>query len=135
MDKNSDGHLIIMKSTIENNKQDMKAEMKANTQESDEKMIKFKADIKSNKQDSDEKTMQFTETIRVLTSLIMDQTNNSKYSTTQKDTSTPLDPITVVLDNRRDPPLEGRHSTNIGGMWILQHEISSPKFYELLTKT
>ena len=31
--------------------------------------------------------------------------------------------------------LEGGHSTKIRGMWTLKHEISSPKFYELLIKT
>ena len=31
--------------------------------------------------------------------------------------------------------MEGGHSIKIGGMWTLKHEISSPKFYELLIKT
>ena len=31
--------------------------------------------------------------------------------------------------------MEGRHSTKIGDMWTLKHEISSPKFYENLIKT
>ena len=66
---------------------------------------------------------------------MMDQTNISKSSPAQKDTPTPPDPTTVVPTNRRDPPLEGGHSTNIGGMWTLNHETSSPKFYELLIKT
>ena len=30
--------------------------------------------------------------------------------------------------------LEGGHSTKMCGMWTLKHEISSPKFYELLIK-
>ena len=66
---------------------------------------------------------------------MMDQTNNSKSSPTQKDTLTPPDPTTVVPDNKRGTPLEGVHSTKIVGMWTLRHEISSPKFYELLIKT
>ena len=41
----------------------------------------------------------------------------------------------MVPDNKRSPPLEGVHYTKIGGMWTLKHEISSPKFYELLIKT
>ena len=65
----------------------------------------------------------------------MYQNNNSKSSPTQKDTSTPPYPTTVVPTNRRDPPLEGGHSTKIGGMWTLKHENSSPKFYELLNNT
>ena len=48
---------------------------------------------------------------------------------------TPPYPTTVVHTNRRAQPLEGGHSTNIGGMWTLKHEISSPKFYGLLIKT
>ena len=65
---------------------------------------------------------------------MMDKTNISKSSSAQKDASTPPDPTTVVPTNRRDPPLEGGHSTKISGMWTLKHEISSQKFYELLIK-
>ena len=31
--------------------------------------------------------------------------------------------------------MEGGISENIGGVWTLNHEINSPKFYELLIKT
>ena len=48
---------------------------------------------------------------------------------------TPPDPTTAFTTNMRATLLEGRHSTKIGGMWNLKHEISSPKFYELLIKT
>ena len=41
----------------------------------------------------------------------------------------------MVPDNKRDPPLEGVHYTKIGGMCILKHDISSPKFFELFIKT
>ena len=40
----------------------------------------------------------------------------------------------MVLDNKRASPLEGGNSTKIGGMWTLKHEISTPKFYEILIK-
>ena len=40
----------------------------------------------------------------------------------------------MVPTNKRAPPLEGDHSENIGDMWTLKHEISSPRFYELLIK-
>ena len=63
---------------------------------------------------------------------MMDQSNIIKSSPTHKDTSTPMDPTTVVRTNMRDKPLEGISSNKIGGMWTLKHEISSPKFYELL---
>ena len=87
---------------------------------------------------TDEKITKITEDLKVLTESItsmMDQTNNSKFSPAQKDTLNPPDPTIVVPDSRRDPPLDGGHTTKIGGMWNLKHEISSPKLYELLIKT
>ena len=84
---------------------------------------------------NDEKLTKITEDLQKLTTCMMDQTNISKYSPAQKDTSTHPDPTTVVQTNRRAPTLEGRISDKIRGMWTLKHEISSPKFYELLIKT
>ena len=75
------------------------------------------------------------ETHKTFTAFMMDQTNISKSSPAQKDTLTPPDPTTMVQTNRRATPLEGGISENIGGMWTLKHEISSPRFYELLIKT
>ena len=106
MENKSEEQFIPMQATIENNKQDMKSEMIA-----------------------------ITETLKVFTTFIMDHTNIPKYSPTQKDTLTPLEPNTVVPTNRRYPPLKVGHSTKIDGMWTLKHEISSPKFYEILIKT
>ena len=74
------------------------------------------------------------ETLKTFTAFMMDQTNISKSSPAQKDTSTPPDPTTTVHTNKRAPPLEGGISENIGGMWTLKHDISSPRFYELLIK-
>ena len=113
MDTKSDEQFLIIESTIE-----------ANNQEADKKQM-----------NTDEKLIQIKENLQVLTAFMMYQTNISKSSPTQKDTSTPPDPTTVVPTNRRDPPLEGLRSTKIGGMWTLKHYISSPKFYELLIKT
>ena len=45
-----------------------------------------------------------------------------------------MDPTTVVPANRRDTKLYGGHCTKIGFMLTLKHDISSPKFYELLIK-
>ena len=73
----------------------------------------------------------FSETIKS----IMNQTNNSKFSPAQNNTSHPPYPATVLLANRRAPLLDRGHYSKIGGMWTLKHEIISPKFYELLTKT
>ena len=87
---------------------------------------------------TDEKLTNITEDLKVLTVTItsmMDQTNNSKLSPSQKDTSTPPNPTTIVLANSRAPPLYRGHFTKIGGMWNLKHETSSPKLYELIIKT
>ena len=92
------------------------------------------------KQDSDEKMTKLSEDFKTMFAVLSDQINklnqinNMSYSPTQKDTSTPLYPTTVAPANRRAPPLEGGHSTKIGGMWTLKHETRSPKFYELLIK-
>ena len=61
------------------------------------------------------------ETLRTFATFMMDQTNISKYSPAQKDTSTPPDPATTVQTNRRAPPLEGEISDKFGGMWTLKH--------------
>ena len=96
-----------MQATIETNKQEMKA----------------------NKQDSDEKMMQLTVKFETMLAVISNQFNNLASSPTQKDKLTPLDPTPNVTDHRKAPPLEGGHSTKIGGMWTLKHNIRSPKFY------
>ena len=66
---------------------------------------------------------------------MVDEIKISKSSPDKKDSPKSQDTTTAVPDNRRNPSLEGGNSTNIDGMWILKHEISSPKFYELLIKT
>ena len=108
---------------------------------SDELFLVIQATIKYNNQETDKNQMNndeiltlLTENLQVLTALMTDKTNISKSSPDQEDISTPLDPNTLVPTNRRAPPLEGGHSTKIGGMWTLKHEIKSPKFYELLIK-
>ena len=116
----SDEQFLSIQSTIE-----------ANKKNADEKQI----NTAEKQMKTDEKITELTETINNLTAFMMDQANNSKSSPTQKDTSTPPDPTTVVPANKRVPPLEGVHSTKIGGMWTLKHDISSPKFYETPIKT
>ena len=104
----------------------------------DEQFIIIPATIKANKQDSDEKIMKLVKNFKSMLASsiasIMDRIITSKYSPAQNDSSDPPYPITVVLDNRSDPPLDGAHYTKIGFMWNLQHEIISPKFYGLLIK-
>ena len=97
--------------------------------------------LKDYKEDTDEKMTKMSDDFRTMFAVLSDQINKSNKidtmssSPTQKDISTPTDPTTVVPDNRRDPQLGGGHSTKIGDMCTLKHEISSPKFYELLIKT
>ena len=90
--------------------------------------------MKDIKQEMKSEMKYIKETLKVFTTFMMDQNKIPKYSPTHKDTSTPPDPTTVVPTNRRDPPLEGGHSTKIGGMWTFKHDIRSPKLYELLIK-
>ena len=40
----------------------------------------------------------------------------------------------MVPNNKKYQTLEGGTSTKIGGMWILKHDISARKLYELLVK-
>ena len=120
MDTKSDEQLPIIQETIEANKQD-----------ADDKYMKTAEKLMK----TDEKITQLTENLQVFTVLTMDQTNISKSSPTQKDTSTHPYPTTVVPTDRRAPPLQGGQSTKIGGMWTIKHEINSPKFYEILIKT
>ena len=116
MDNNSDEKFLVVPSTIE-----------ANMKDTDQKQMK-----------TDEKPTKITEDIKFLTATItsmMYQNNNSKLSPAQKDTSNLTDITTVVPANRRNPPLNGGHSTKIGGILTPKHEIRSPYFYELLIKT
>ena len=106
MENKYEEHFILMPKQIENNKKEIKADMKA-----------------------------ITETLKVFTTFMMDQTNIPKSSPTQKDKSTPPEPTTAFPANSRYLALEGGHSTKIGGMWTLKHEIISPKFYELFINT
>ena len=94
-----------------------------------------KQEMKTNKQDYDEKITQFTVKFETMLAVILNQLNTLAPSPTHKDKSTHPDSTTVVPANRISPPLEGGHSTKIGVMWTLKHEIRSPKFYELLINT
>ena len=67
--------------------------------------------------------------------VITDQINTLNSLPTQKDSPKPPDPTTVVLDNRRAPPLDGGQSTKNCGMWNLKHDTISPKLYGILIKT
>ena len=62
-----------------------------------------------------------------------DQIKISKYSPDKEDTPKAQDPTTGVPSNKKVPSLEGGNYAENGGMWTLNHEIISPKFYEPLT--
>ena len=79
-------------------------------------------------QDSDEKIKKITEDLTSMITSIMDQIKISKSLTAQKYSSNPQDPTTVFLYNSRATPLDIGHSTKIGGIWNLKHEIRPPKF-------
>ena len=79
--------------------------------------------------------MKLTEAFKEILVAITDQSNTLKSLPTQKDSPKTQYPTTVVPDNRRAPPWDSGHSVKIGGTWNLKHDISSPEFYELLTKT
>ena len=113
MDNNSDENFIIMQVAMEAKNHD----------------------IKANNQDSDEKMMKLTEDSKAILASIMDKDNTLKSSPTQKGSPKPLGPTTVVLANKSDPPLIYVNSAKIGWMWTLKHDINSPKIYELLIKT
>ena len=113
MDNKYDENFIVLQAAIEDNKQE----------------------IKSKNQHYDDKMMKLTEDFKSMLTAITYQINTIKSSQTQNYSPKPLKPTTVVPANRRDPPLDSGKSTKISGMWNLKHDISLPKFYELLINT
>ena len=104
MENNYDEQFIIMQTVIEASKEN----------------------IKSNKKDSDDTMTKFTEESKAMLAEITYHINSLKSSPTQKYSPNPPDPSNVVPTYRRSPPLDGGHSTKVGGMWTQKHEISSP---------
>ena len=77
----------------------------------------------------------FIEESKAMIAATIDQINTFKSSPTQKDSPKPPELTNVVTYNSRDPPLDGGYSTEIGGMWTMKHEISSPILYEFFINT
>ena len=102
---------------------------------SDDQLLIMQATIEASRQDSDMKMKKLTEDITATIASMMDQIKNSKSSPDKKGSPKAQCPTTAVPANKKSPPLEGGHYTKIAGMCTLKHEISSPKFYELLIKT
>ena len=62
-----------------------------------------------------------TENLKSMITSMMCYIKISKSSPDKKHPPKAQYPTTVVLDNKRVPPLEGRNYTKIGGMWTLTH--------------
>ena len=74
----------------------------------------------------------YSDKIKTLPRQMMVQNKNS--SPENKESNNSQDPTTAVPDNNKAPPLEGGHYMKIGGIWTVNHEIRSSKFYEILIK-
>ena len=102
---------------------------------SDSQLLIIKATIEAIRNNSDKRMKKITEDLTAIIISMIDQNKIQKYSLENKDKPKPQEPTTVISANKSDTPLEGGHSTEIGCMWTLKHEIISPKFYEILIKT
>ena len=70
--------------------------------------------------------------------MVKNMTGQNKHlnSSTDKVDSPKAQYITTSVPNKKKSPrLEGGHSTKIGGMWTLTHEIILPKLYKLIINT
>ena len=75
------------------------------------------------------------ENLTTLIKIMMDQNKNWNSSPENIYLPQAQVHITVFLSNNKDTSMEDGHSTKIGGMGALKHEIRSSKLYELLVKT
>ena len=101
---------------------------------SDDQLLIREDNIESNSQYYDDKAKKTTEELTPMVASMIDQIKISKSPPENKDSPKDQNTTTVVLANKKAPPLEGGYSRRIGGMWNIKHEISSPKPYELLIK-
>ena len=86
--------------------------------------------------DSEKKVKNYCSKIDEVTNLLQTLLLQNKTCFPQKvDSPKAQDPDYMVATNNKAPPLEGGHSTIVGGMYNLKHDIRSPKFFELLIKT
>ena len=90
------------------------------------------SEINEIKSDTKKKYSDMNEIKRMLTKMT-NQKQNSLPD--KKDIPKNQDLTTAFLDNNKAPPLEVGHSTKIGEIRNIKHEISSSKFYEILIKT
>ena len=83
---------------------------------SDYQLLIMQAIIESNNQYSDDKIKKLTADLTGIIGSMMDQIKISKSSPDKKDSQKAQDTTTVVPANKKSPPMEGGHSTKIGGM-------------------
>ena len=105
---------------------------------SDEQLLIIQSTININKQDYDDKMKKQVyklDNLMAIMENMMDHIQISDPSSENMDSPKAQGPNTAVLDKKKAPSLDGGHSTKIGGMWNIKHEINSPKFYELIINT
>ena len=90
-----------------------------------DQLLIVQSEIEANRQDSDEKMKNITKELTAMIASMMDHIKIQKLSLNKKDSPNNQDPTTLVPDNKKAPQLEGGHSTEIGGMWTIKHDISS----------
>ena len=81
----------------------------------------MQATIESNWKDYDDIIKKLTED---LTEMITSMMYEIKILTSSPDNNyspKPQDPTTVIQSNKKSPPLEGGHSTKIGGIWNIKY--------------
>ena len=83
---------------------------------SDYQLLIMQAIIESNNQYSDDKIKKLTADLTGIIASMMDQIRISTSSPDKKDSQKAQDSTTVVPANKKSPPMEGGHSTKIGGM-------------------
>ena len=117
MKKKLDYQLLIIKACIDGNKQAV--------EETKKTLKKYESEF----------TKINTEFTNIKTTISQLLVQNQHSSLDKVDSLKSQYQDTVVQANKKSPPLEDGKSMNIGGMWTIKHEISSPKLYELLIKT
>ena len=78
---------------------------------SDYQLLIMQSSIEANRQDYDEKMKKLKEDLTAMITSMMYEIKILEYSPDKKDSPKSQDPTTLVPANKRDPPLEGGHST------------------------
>ena len=100
-----------------------------------DQLLITQATIGANSQDYEDKTKKLTADIIGMIASMMDNINFQKSSPYKKYSTMAQDPTNLVPDNKKALLLGGENSKKDGGIWTHKHELSSPRLYELLSKT